>query len=490
MKQLTLLENNKSQQSWFHNALDILSTSDEETAWPDTFGELLYKKIKNVNNIQILSLFSGGGGLDIGFRDAGFNIVECVEIEKKFVETLEKNSKEGCKFEQAQIKNIDIRKYTPHINNIDFIIGGPPCQTFSAAGARAAGVKGLNDQRGTLFEEYVRIVKQLKPKGFLFENVYRIVGAQKGKPWKLIQEAFKQAGYKLYWRIIDAADYGVPQHRERLIIVGVQKGEFLFPYPTHGPDSQDNRPYYKAKHALKEVNVSDCKTGISGRHGHLLDHIPPGLNYSFYTEKMGHPEPIFGWRSKFSDYLYKANPETPVRTIKAQGGQYTGPFSWENRPFCIAELKRLQTFPYNYEIVGSRQVAIMQLGNSVPPQAGRIFAISVLSQIFDIELPFNIKYMPHNMKLGFRKRKTGLTKIYAKIAKDAIINQTKAGLFSKSKKIEIRGKETKYLNNGIVLQSSNSKGSISFNFEFDINSECWEIKLTPDENLKQIHYSI
>ena len=86
---------------------------------------------------------------------------------------------------------------------------------------------------------------------------------------------------------------------ERLIIVGVQEGEFLFPCPTHGPDSQYNRPFYSAELAVKGIDTSSCKVGINGRHGHLLNAIPPGLNYSFYTEKLGHPNPIFGWRFKF-----------------------------------------------------------------------------------------------------------------------------------------------------------------------------------------------
>jgi DNA (cytosine-5)-methyltransferase 1 len=490
MKQLNLFNTSKPSKSWFVDALVALNASDDKIAWPDIFGQKLYEKLKNKNKINILSLFSGGGGLDIGFRDAGFNIIECVEIEKKFTDTLEKNSNKNDKFCNTIITNIDIREYTPQVENIDFIIGGPPCQTFSAAGARAAGVKGLTDQRGTLFEEYVRILKKLQPKGFLFENVYRIVGAQKGKPWQLIQEAFKNAGYKLHWRIIDAADYGVPQHRERLIIVGVKNGDFLFPYPTHGPDSEDCRPYYNAKSAVQEIDTSECKVGINGRHGYLLDNIPPGLNYSFYTEKMGHPNPIFGWRSKFSDYLYKADPDKPVRTIKAQGGQYTGPFSWQNRPFNVEELKRLQTFPDSYKIVGSRQTSIMQLGNSVPPQAGRILAISVLSQIFKINLPFEVNLMPNSMELGFRKRKSSLTKVYAKKAKEAIINQSKAGLFKKKISVTSQGEVTQYLNNGIELNDVDSQGAITFNFKFNLNSDCWDFIVSDEQNFKKKYYSI
>jgi len=486
MKQSSLFKENEKKHSWFCDALDALKFSDDKQSWPDIFGEKLRASIKN-NSIKTLSLFSGGGGLDIAFSDAGFNIVECVEIEGRFVKTLEENAKNDGKLHNTKITCIDIREYEPSFNEIDFIIGGPPCQTFSAAGARAAGVKGLDDKRGTLFEEYVRLVKQLKPKGFLFENVYRIVGAQGGKPWRLIQEAFEAAGYKLHWRIIDAADYGVPQHRERLIIVGVQEGEFLFPYPTHGPDSQDNRPFYSAELAVKGIDTSSCKVGINGRHGHLLNAIPPGLNYSFYTEKLGHPNPIFGWRSKFSDYLYKADPKTPVRTIKAQGGQYTGPFSWHNRPFNLEEIKRLQTFPDNYILLGNRQVAIMQLGNSVPPQGGRILALAVLDQLFNIELPFPIIYMPPSMALSFRKRKSTLTKIYAKKAKDAIARQTMEGYFEKKSNAPSKGKEKQYLANGIELFSEKQSGCTEYDFTFNVSADTWSftVKEPQAKNKKQ-----
>ncbi len=105
-----------------------------------------------------------------------------------------------------------------------------------------------------------------------------------------------------------------------------------------------------------KLTPEESKLGIGGRYGSLLDSIPPGLNYSFCTEEMGHPNPIFAWRSKFSDFLYKADPNMPVRTIKASGGAYTGPFHWDNRFFTYPEYKRLQTFPDDYEISGKNIV--------------------------------------------------------------------------------------------------------------------------------------
>ncbi len=431
ISQLSLLEaDNLAKEtkltSYFADLLQFFSMEDDFAGWVDSFADALHMHISNILEapIRTLSLFSGGGGLDIAFHDSGFLAVQMIEMNPRYVETLKSNIQVGMKFENSEPLCMDIRDFQPLDSlNVDFIIGGPPCQTFSAAGRRAAGVSGIDDPRGLLFREYVRVLKLLQPKGFLFENVYGIIGAQGGKAWQEILDTFASVGYTISYRILDAADYGVPQHRERLIIVGTRGKRFVFPKPTHGPDSADKRAYHTAGLAIE--NVHDEKPGpVNGRYGHLLKDIPPGLNYSFYTEKMGHPHPHFAWRSKFSDLLYKADPAMPVRTIKALGGQYTGPFHWENRPFSINELKRLQTFPDNYTLIGGRLLAIEQIGNSVPPQFGRMLALAVLEQIFGVKLPFRIDYLAPDEELSFRQRKSNLTQYYQEKARLAIANMT------------------------------------------------------------------
>jgi DNA (cytosine-5)-methyltransferase 1 len=217
----------------------------------------------------------------------------------------------------------------------------------------------------------------------------------------------------------------VPQHRERLFILGRRfnagGGEFKFPRPTHGPDAHPPSPFYAAGKAVEGVESED-DTGlkVGGRWKSLLAEIPPGLNYSYYTSEMGHPKPVFAWRSKFSDFLYKADPEVPVRTIKAQGGAFTGPLSWKNRHFSATEMKRLQTFPDDYRIVGNRGNQVHQIGNSVPPQLGRILAMAVLDQLFAVPLPAKLHYLDDDDILGFRKRKRALTNRYRLAAATAI----------------------------------------------------------------------
>lgn len=481
------------QSGWFSLALTALDVK-EGSGWPDAFGDALrvWHQQQLKRKITTISLFSGGGGLDIGFHDAGFDIVECNEIEPAFAATLQKNILPSGRLAGSKIVCQDIHQYYPSVNHVDFIIGGPPCQTFSAASARAAGVNGMDDERGNLFLQYARLLELLQPTGFLFENVYRIVGAQSGKAWEQIQEVFQSLGYKLYWRILDAADYGVPQFRERLIIIGLKTGSYRFPFPSHGPDSPDGHEYYSAGQAVAGIDTSQYKVGIGGRHGHLLNDIPPGLNYSFYTERMGHPKPIFGWRSKFSDYLYKADPNTPVRTIKAQGGQYTGPFSWENRPFTLEELKRLQTFPDNYLIEGKRQAVIHQLGNSVPPQLARILALSILDQVFGVPLPFSMSFMPESYELGFRQRKSELTAIYAGKAAYALANgSTQANTLDSPKLIKQSWTEFYTLRDDFRLRPVLSEENADYTARFNLTPNEWIVELADVVATADIkHYEI
>ena len=191
--------------------------------------------------IRTLSLFSGGGGLDIGFEKAGFEILFATDVNHECCETLKRNAgntlNPALVVEEQDITTMDFRILP---RNIDMIIGGPPCQSFSASGRRAGGAAGKLDQRGNLFKSYCEVVDLLKPKAFLFENVRGILGTNKGKDFQDIVSAFAGLGYHIEYRILDAEDYGVPQQRERMFIVGHKREKpFLYPRPVFGPDSVD-----------------------------------------------------------------------------------------------------------------------------------------------------------------------------------------------------------------------------------------------------------
>ncbi|WP_410766325.1 DNA cytosine methyltransferase [Haloferax sp. DFSO60] len=410
--------------------------------------------------IKVASLFSGAGGLDIGFSEhPAFEVVLHLDVYDTAIETL--NANKGTYVDASSvILNEDVTEFAADLeqgnyekygldsslaDEIDFVIGGPPCQPFSAAARRAGGTVGTDSEEGQLFMAYVDLLDIWQPKGFLFENVYGVTSNE--EDWEPIVEAFQGAGYEVEKprtaRTLDAADYGVPQHRERTFIVGVHEDKetataaFRFPKPTHGPDSEDGPDLISAGEALEKVDSNganeDDTYRITSKHAPLLDDIPPGLNYAFYTEKLGHPDPVFGWRSRFSDYLYKADPESPVRTLKAQPGAASGPFHWENRKFTEAELKRLQSFPDDYVLEGGYGHVVKQIGNSVPPRIACVLATAIGNQLFGYELDEEeatqlfdtevfdgtprIEPMPDSYELNFRSRKRTSSEEYKQMAR-------------------------------------------------------------------------
>ena len=194
-----------------------------------------------MSKIRVASFFAGAGGLDVGLGPDLFDIVYATDIDRDCCQTLELNRGTAVRHD-AQIVHDDIRLISADSlpKEIDLVVGGPPCQSFSASGRRAGGAAGRLDERGNLFEKYCEIIGFLKPKAFLFENVRGILATNKGKDWRAIVSEFESIGYRLSYRILDAADFGIPQHRERVFLVGRKDGkEFLFPKPKFGPDSSN-----------------------------------------------------------------------------------------------------------------------------------------------------------------------------------------------------------------------------------------------------------
>jgi len=361
------------------------------------------------NGISVISFFTGAGGLDLGFDLTGYDVVYATDIDEMSCETLKANLG-GVLSAKTHVRQADIRKIDPASlpKNIDLVIGGPPCQSFSASGRRAGGAPGRLDDRGTLFEAYCKIIDHIKPKAFLFENVRGILGTNKGEDWKVIVNAFREIGYQVSYRILDAQDYGAPQQRERMIMVGHKmKTAFHFPRPIFGPDSIDQQPHVTAGEALSNIAGDDeNKDSLAlknGKYAHLLPLVPHGDNYLHFTEKRGYSNPIFAYRSRFSDFLYKANPNAQIKTLIASPGKYTGPFHWDNRCFTVKEYMRLQGFPDDYRFVGERADCIKQIGNSVSPKLSYQLALAIAKQIFN--KPVDVELMPADFVLTFDSRK-------------------------------------------------------------------------------------
>lgn len=361
-------------------------------------------------NTVALSLFSGIGGFEVGMAKSGFNFVKTLEWDEKCCETLNQN-KNLLGTDEDNILPIDITERKPenfYEGHVDYIVGGPPCQSFSAAGRRAGGVAGTTDMRGTLFEYYCKYVNHFKPKAFVFENVRGILSANKGNDFQLILESFRAVGYKLFWRILNAADYGAPQLRERVFLVGIREDlniDFKFPRPTHGPDSPNKVPYVTVGQTIADLQRDDeVVPPYGGKYGDLLPDIPPGENYRFYTEEMGHPNPLFAWRSKFSNFLYKMDPDDVCRTIIAYQGRYDGPFHWKNRKCTVDELKLMQGFPKEFVINQSYQEGVKQVGNSVCPLVAEQIGKALRFQIDGIE-EYNVPLIENGQTLSFDRRK-------------------------------------------------------------------------------------
>ena len=458
---------------------------------PDDFGRYIKEWYggQGLPRYKVLSLFSGGGGLDIAFHDAGFDVVDMVEKDHACVKTLNHNARLGGRLVGANGICTSVETYEPRGDTaIDFIIGGPPCQSFSAAGRRMAGAMGTAAPGGQLFHHYVRLLKTLQPRGFLFENVLGLLSAQQGSAWKAMREAFAGAGYRTSVHVLDAADYGVPQHRERVIVIGVRDGDFCFPSPTHGPRATSKQPHISAEQALANVPLEEALPGPpAGKYGHLLQAVPPGLNYTFYTERLGHPQPIFSWRSKFSDFLYKSCPDEPTRTIKANGGPFSGPFHWDGRPFTLAELKRLQTFPDDYELLGSRRVAFRQLGNAVPPQLGRVLAIAIRKQLFSEPSPVVLDYLQPGDDTRLHRPKHLKTKIYGQRAAEG-----HAGIAKHAPVSSGTWEGKRFLTETFGWQTTPEFGAHVFVVKAKLESEIWTIRLKQamGSTPQRIHYTL
>jgi DNA (cytosine-5)-methyltransferase 1 len=404
------------------------------------------KKLKK--QFKSLSLFSGIGGFEVGMSQLGFQFAKHLEWDEKCCETLTSNFSESLAIAATDITKIEAPAF--YQGDIEYIVGGPPCQSFSAAGRRAGGVKGINDTRGSLFWYYCQYVKHFTPKAFVFENVRGILSSKNGEDFEIICNAFRDINYKLYWRVLNAADYGVPQIRERLFLVGIRGDidmEFKFPRPTYGPDSLDRRPYHNVGDALNDLwDESEIIPEYGGKYGHLIPDIPEGENYRFYTEEMGHPSPQFAWRSKFSGFLQKLSRNDLSKTIVAYQSRYDGPFHWNNRKCNIGELKRLQGFPDSFVINQKYGEAVKQIGNSVCPPVAQQIGKALLFQLEGVD-SLKVPLLEENEKLSFDSRKRERAKKSSTKIVKRYKNLTQPDLFDENKSPESKNTEALAENN-------------------------------------------
>lgn len=340
---------------------------------------------------KIVSVFSGVGGIDFGFEQTGFETIFASDIWDRACESLKvnfPNTEVVC----DNIENIDFKKIKKTYKNIDGLVGGPPCPPFSKSRFyRKEKERGIDDEDGFMtVSNYFRAVEELDPKFFFFENVHGFVFKPHKSALEMVEMESKRLGYKIFHKVINAADYGVPQTRQRFICIGIKKNmeDFIFPEKTHSdPDKliKGTRPWVTCGDILSDIDFDlpeDIKMEAGSKHKDLLKKIPPGDNYLFFTEERNYPEPIFKWRSRYWSFLLKLSPTRPSWTIQASHSNNMGPFHWKNRFLRIEEIKRIQTFNDEHIFLGSFKEQWRQVGNAVPPKLAFEIASAIFKQYF------------------------------------------------------------------------------------------------------------
>jgi DNA (cytosine-5)-methyltransferase 1 len=352
-------------------------------------------------SLNIISLYSGAGGLDLGLEAAGFNTAVAVEFDAVACETLRANR--DWPVIQADIHSDEAS--TPQLlsaanlreGDASLLVGGPPCQPFSKSGFWANGeARRLSDPRASTLVEYLRVLRDAKPQAFLLENVPGLAFSGKSEGLEFLQRSIesinRESGtrYSFQYAVINAADYGVPQLRQRVFVVGHREGkEFAFPPATHRALRDDNElfgaplpAYLTAWDAIGDLEEDDDPTlRVSGKWADLLPTIPEGQNYLFHTDR-GEGRPLFGWRRRYWSFLLKLAKTLPSWTLAAQPGPAIGPFHWRNRRLSSRELCRLQTFPRDYHVVGNRTEIQRQLGNAVASAVAEKLGLAMRAQFF------------------------------------------------------------------------------------------------------------
>lgn len=352
--------------------------------------------------INVVSVYSGGGGIDLGFEKAGFNVIYATDVWDIACKTLEHNASirgQRKKVECKDIREVDFKGILKENNlkRVDCFVGGPPCPAYSKSRFYLKDKKrALEDENSFTLYEYFRGLEELNPRVFFFENVNGFVFKPHQAAFDLLKEESERLGYDMSYKVINSANYGVPQTRQRFICVGIKKGEgdmFKFPDETHyDPEKyspllhEGMVPWVTCGEAIGDLDYDlpeDKDMEAGSKHKDLLKLVPPGDNYLYFTEKRGYPEPIFKWRSRYWSFLLKLSPEKPSWTIQASFSNNQGPFHWKNRFLRISEIKRIQTFDDDYELIGDMKEQWRQIGNAVPVKLVEEIAKQIKKQYFN-----------------------------------------------------------------------------------------------------------
>ena len=338
---------------------------------------------KNNSNRDVISFFSGAMGLDLGLEQAGLHVKICQDFDVSCVKTIEANGKNAILGDIRNIAPEDILNKTGLKQGEPFLVwGGPPCQPFSTAGKRL----GINDPRGSLFMDYIRMINYIRPRFFIMENVKGIMSSplktesdqplDKNSPktvLDVILSEFEKLEYKTVYGILDAVNYGVPQFRERFVLIGSRDHEDIFlPIPTNFQMHQNKEMLWKTTgDVIKDLekNPGECASFSSDRLKYLRM-IPEGGNWKdlpkdILEKAMGGAYLSGGGKVGFYRRLSYSQPSPTVVTSPVQKATMMC-HPTQDRPLSIKEYARLQQFPEDWNFVGTTSAKYRQIGNAVP----------------------------------------------------------------------------------------------------------------------------
>ena len=320
--------------------------------------------------MNYVELFSGAGGLGLGFEEAGFKNVFAVEYDPQISKTYQRNFPQN-KLIVADIKTLndeEILKLSEG-KKIDVVIGGPPCQGFSLAGN--IGRTFVEDERNYLFKEFVRVVSFLKPSVFVMENVARMASHNKGKTIEEVNKSFEDIGYEVQYQVLQAADYGVPQKRQRIFVVGTLGQDFFYPEKTLSD-------YMTVKEAIDDLPPLQSGEESEVPNHFAMKHSQQMLEKMSYVKDGGDRNSIpIEIRPKSGDIRNSIGYVINQPGVSVSGDMRKVFHYNQNRALTPRELARLQSFPDEFVFEGSSINIQQQIGNAVPPKLSYAIATEV-----------------------------------------------------------------------------------------------------------------
>lgn len=318
-------------------------------------------------NLNIVSLFSGAGGLDLGFEKAGFKTIYANEYDKSIWDTFEYN------FKNTKLDKRDIRKINSNeIPDCIGVIGGPPCQSWSEAGS----LRGINDSRGKLFFDYIRIIKDKKPLFFVAENVSGILHSRNAEAFNNIIQGFKEIGYNVKYQLLNAKDYNVPQDRQRVFIIGLlNKDNFEFPKPKE-----------------KKITLNDAISDLQKNAKPFINSKKDEFNHEYYTAGYS---TIFMSRNRVRAWNEQSftiqaggrhaplHPQAPkMEFIEKNKREFKKGEEGLYRRLTVRECARIQTFPDDFKFIYNNVLdGYKMVGNAVPVNLAYEIAKQILKYI-------------------------------------------------------------------------------------------------------------